>query len=412
MVVVPRCALATFVCLCLASNPLRAADWPQWRGPNRDDVSTEQGLLKQWPPGGPPLLWKASGVGAGHGGVAVADGKVFTSGDKDDSSLAVALDAAGGSVVWTAKIGKAGGGPPGPRSTPTVDGDRVYVLGQSGDLVCLEAATGKEIWRRSLEKDFGGRCGGWMYTESPLVDGDRLVCTPGGAKGALVAVNTTTGALLWRTKEFTDAAEYSSPIAAQIGGVRQYVQLTGDNVVGVEAQSGKVLWRAPRHGETATVPTPIFYDDEVYVSSGYGIGCNLFHIVKAGDSFQAEQVYANKVMVNHHGGVVRVGDYLYGYSDGKGWVCQEFKTGRLVWSQESVGKGSLTCADGHLYLRAEGGNGALALVEAAPQGYKETGRFDQPNRSSENSWPHPVVADGRLYLRDQDLLLCYNVSIK
>jgi outer membrane protein assembly factor BamB len=403
--------LATVFFLGLTSAVVTAADWPQWRGPNRDDVSSEQGLLKQWPAGGPPLVWKARGAGAGFGGVAVAGAKVFLLGDKDGSSFAMALEVANGSPVWNAKIGKAGGDPPGPRGTPTVDGDRVYVLSQFGDLVCLEVATGKEVWRRNLEKDFGGRCGGWMYSESPLVDGDRLICTPGSAQGSMAALNKRTGALLWQTKEFTDPAEYSSPVAAQIGGVRQYIQLTGESVVGVQAESGQVLWRARRQGSTATVPTPIFYEDDVYVSSGYGIGCNLFHIGKAGDSYNAKQVYANKVMVNHHGGVVRVGDYLYGYSDGKGWVCQEFKTGRLVWSDKGVGKGSLTCADGHLYLRGEGGPGAIALVEATPQRYTESSRFDQPDRSQENSWPHPVIAGSRLYLRDQDVLLSYNVRM-
>jgi outer membrane protein assembly factor BamB len=403
--------LVTAFSLYLTSTVLTASDWPQWRGPNRDDVSSEQGLLKQWPSGGPPLVWKARGAGAGFGGVAVAGAKVFILGDKGDSSFALALDVTSGGPIWRARIGKAGGDPPGPRSTPTVDGDRLYVLGQLGDLVCLEAATGKEVWRRSFEKEFGGRCGGWMYSESPLVDGDRLVCTPGSAQGSIVALNKRTGALLWQTKDFTDPAEYSSPIAAQIGGVRQYIQLTGENVVGVGAQSGQVLWRARRQGETATVPTPISYQDDVYVSSGYGVGCNLFHIGKAGNSYQAEQVYANKVMVNHHGGVVRVGDYLYGYSDGKGWVCQEFKTGRLVWSDNGVGKGSLTCADGHLYMRSEGGPGTIALVEATPHAYTETSRFDPPDRSQENSWPHPVIAGGRLYLRDQDVLLSYNVRM-
>jgi outer membrane protein assembly factor BamB len=406
-----KIALLSVFALYLTSARLNAADWPQWRGPNRDDVSSEQGLLKQWPPAGPPLVWKATGAGAGFGGVAVAGGKVFTLGDKGDSSFALALDEASGSPVWTTKIGKAGGDPSGPRSTPTVDGDRLYVLSQFGDLVCLEAATGKEVWRRSFEKEFGGRCGGWMYSESPLVDGDRLVCTPGSAQGSIVALNKSTGELLWQTKQFTDAAEYSSPIAAQIDGVRQYIQLTGENVVGVQADSGQVLWRARRQGETAIVPTPIFYEDDVYVSSGYGVGCNLFHVGKTGNAYQAEQVYANKVMVNHHGGVVRVGDYLYGYSDGKGWVCQEFKTGRLVWHNNGVGKGSLTCADGHLYMRSEGGHGTIALVEATPRAYTETSRFDPPDRSTESSWPHPVIAGGRLYLRDQDVLLSYNVRM-
>lgn len=394
----------------LTTTAVAAGDWPQWRGPNRDDVSTETDLLKEWPAAGPPLIWKATGLGAGHAGVSVAGPQVFGMGDKSGSAIAFALDGATGELVWTARIGKAGADPAGPRSTPTVDGGRIYVLGQFGDLVCLEAATGKEVWRKDLEKDFGGQCGGWKYSESPLVDREKLVCTPGGAQGCLVALNKGTGAVLWQSKEFTDSAEYSSPIVEQIGGVRQYIQLTRENVVGVDAQTGKLLWRAVRHGETATVPTPIFYDNAVYVTSGYGIGCNLFQISKVGDTFKAEQVYANKVMVNHHGGVVRVGDYIYGYSEGKGWVCQEFKTGRLVWSHQGVGKGSLTCADGHLYLRSEGGNGTIALVEATPAGYSEKSRFDQPERSKDNSWPHPVIAGGRLYIRDQDVLLCYDVK--
>jgi outer membrane protein assembly factor BamB len=395
--------------LSLWAGSLLAADWPQWRGPNRDDISGEKGLLKQWPLGGPPLAWKATGLGAGHGGVAVAGANVFSTGDKSGSAFVVALNRATGKVGWTARIGKAGADPVGPRSTPTVDGGRVFVLGQFGDLVCFETATGKEVWRKSFEQDLGGRCGGWKYSESPLVDGERLVCTPGSAQGSIVALNKRTGAVLWQTREFTDPAEYSSPIVEQIGGVRQYIQLTGETVVGVEAETGKLLWKAQRHGETAIVPTPIYHDHQVYVSSGYGIGCNLFKINKSGEGYTATEVYANKVMVNHHGGVVRVGEYLYGYSDGKGWVCQEFKTGRMVWSDRSVGKGALTCADGHLYLRSEDSKGTLALVEATPKAYTEKGRFEQPDRSKENSWPHPVVAGGRLYIRDQDILLCYDV---
>jgi outer membrane protein assembly factor BamB len=408
----PKIFLPTVLFAALTSMPLAAGDWPQWRGPHRDDISTETGLLKEWPAGGPPLVWKATGLGAGHGGIAVAGGKVFTTGDKGESGLAVALNVTDGQVAWTAKIGKPGGGPPGPRSTPTVDGNWVFVLGQHGDWVCLESATGKEVWRKHLVKDFGGKHGGWLYAESPLVDGNQVVCTPGGSRGAVVALNKKTGEVVWQSKEFTDAAEYSSIIIATLGGTRQYVQFTGQSVAGMAPDTGKLLWRAPRQGQTATVPTPIVHDDHVYVASGYGVGCNLFKITKTGDEFKAEEVYANKVMVNHHGGVVRIGEYLYGHSDGKGWVCQEFKTGNQVWSDKSVGKGSLTCADGHLYLRGEGGKGPIALVEATPDGYKQKGRFDQPDRSKENSWPHPVIAGGKLYIRDQDVLLCYDVKAK
>jgi outer membrane protein assembly factor BamB len=385
-------------------------DWSQWRGPNREDISHETGLLKSWPEGGPKLTWKVAGIGTGYSGVSVVGSHIFTMGDMGDASYALALNVADGKIIWKSRVGKSGGNYTGPRCTPTVDGQLLYVLGQFGDLVCLQVADGKEVWRKDYVKDFGGRGGGWNFTESPLVDGDRLVCTPGGASGAMVALNKKTGALIWQAKEFTDKAEYSSPILAQIAGVNQYVQLTGESVVGIATADGKLLWRAERKGRTATIPTPIVHKDHVYVTSGYGVGCNLFKITKTGSVFKAEQVYANKNMVNHHGGVVLVGEHLYGFSDGKGWVCQEFLTGNVVWSDKGVGKGSLTCADGRLYLRNESGGGRIALIEATPASYKETGSFEQPDRSKENSWPHPVIANGKLYIRDQDILLCYEVK--
>jgi len=394
----------------LGSALAAAVDWPQWRGPNRDDISTETGLLKEWPEGGPKLAWKTTGVGVGFSGVSVVGERIYTMGDIGDSSYALALKAADGQIVWKSPVGKAGGNYTGPRCTPTVDGGLVYVLGQFGDLVCFQLSDGKEVWRKSFAKDFGGRGGGWNYTESPLIDGERLVCTPGGDSGAMVALNKKTGQLIWQSKEFTDKAEYSSPIMAKIGGVNQYVQLTGNSVAGIAPADGKLLWKAPRPGKVATIPTPICYKDHVYVSSGYGVGCNLFKITKEGDTFKAEQVYSNKTMVNHHGGVVLVGEHLYGFSDGKGWVCQEFLTGKEVWNDKGVGKGSLTYADGHFYLRSESDAGRIALIEASPTGYKATGGFDQPDRSKEKSWPHPVVAGGKLYIRDQDVLLSYNVK--
>ena len=401
--------LTSGLCLLAASWFCSAADWPQWRGPHRDGSSTETGLLKQWPADGPKLLWKASGLGAGFATVAVVGDRIFTAGDLGESSFVIALNRADGSLLWKAALGKPGGGPPGPRGSPTVSGDLVYELGQQGDLVCLEAATGKELWRKQLRNDFGGKCGGWQYSESVLVDGDRVICTPGGDKGTLLALDKKTGALLWRTTDWKDSAEYSSPIVETIGGVRQYLQLTGQSVAGVAVESGKVLWRAQRPGRTATVPTPIYHDNQVYVASGYGVGCNLFKITAKDGEFSTAEGYANKNMVNHHGGVILLGDHLYGFSDGKGWVCQDFKTGQVAWSNNGVGKGAIAYADGHFYCRSEGGKGTVALIEATPEAYKETGRFDQPDRSKSQSWPHPVVIGGRLYLRDQGLLLCYDV---
>lgn len=391
-----------------------AADWPQWRGPHRDGICTETGLLQSWPAGGPPLTWTARGIGSGYTTVSVVGGRLFTMGEKDGSSYVHALQAQDGKIVWSTKVGKAGapgwGGFAGPRSTPTLDGDRLFALGQYGELVCLESSSGKEIWRKDFSKDFGGKLPEWGFSESPLVDGDRVIVTPGGPQGTLVALNKQTGDLLWQTKDFKDSAHYSSVIIASIGNVRQYIQLTDASVAGVDA-TGKVLWIAPRKGATAVIPTPIYDRDHVYVTSGYGVGCNLFRITKDGDAFKAEQVYANKLMVNHHGGVIRVGDNVYGFSEGKGWVCQNMLTGASVWEEKSkLGKGSLLLADGRFILRAEAGPGTVALIEASPAGYKELGRFDQPERSEKNSWAHPVVANGKLYLRDQDVLLCYNLK--
>lgn len=405
------CAAGAALLLLLGGATRAAAnDWPQFRGPNRNDISPETGLLKEWPEGGPPLLWKAEGLGAGYSGVAVVGERIYTAGDKGESSYVIALNGADGKPAWTARLGKAGpgegGGQPqfnGPRATPTLDGDRLYAVSQCGELVCLAAADGKELWRKDYAKDLGGVSPRWAYAESILVDGPRAVCTPGGADGAMVALDKQTGAVLWRSQGFTDAPHYSTPIIAEIGGVRQYIQLTAQSVAGVAAADGKLLWRAPRRGNVAVIPSPIYHDGFVYVSSSYGAGCNLFKVTAADGKFSAEQVYANKVMSNHHGGVILVGDCLYGHSEAKGWTCQDFQSGEAKWQEKKFGKGSVVCADGRLYLRQEDNQGTVALIEASPEGYKEHGRFDQPNRSTKNSWPHPVIAGGRLFLRDQDV---------
>lgn len=402
--------------LCL-SQPLLAADgdWPQWRGPNRDDLSTEKGLLKQWPADGPPLAWKVTGLGAGYSGVSLVGPRLFTMGDKADGNYVLAFNRADGKPLWSAKLGKAGapgwGGFAGPRGTPTVDGDLVFALGQYGEVICVNAADGKEIWHKHLTADFGGPLMQWGFSESPLVDGDQVMLTPGGPKGTVVALNKKSGDLVWQSKDWTDTAHYSSIIIAEIGGVRQYVQLTDKSVAGLSPKDGSVLWKAARKGATAVIPTPIVADDQVYVTSGYSIGCNLFKVAK-GSGFSATQVYANKVMANHHGGVIKIGDFLYGHSEGKGWTCQNFKTGEAVWQEkDKLKKGSVAFADGMLYCREED-SGIVALVAATPTGYSEKGRFKQPDRAKEKSWPHPVIAGGKLYLRDQDALFCYDVKAR
>lgn len=405
-----------FTFILTAWTDANANDWPQWRGPKRDGLSSETGLLKQWPAGGPPLAWKTTGLGAGFSSVSIANGKVFTMGQGPDSSFVHALSEKDGKILWSAKVGKpsAPGGYPGPRATPTVDGDLVFGLGQQADLVCLETATGKEKWRKSLTTDFSGKLmSHWGYSESPLVDGQKLICTPGGSKGTVIALNKTSGEILWRSKNLVDSAAYASVISVEMAGHKQYVVLTDASVAGLAADSGELLWKAARRGATAVVATPVFYDGYVYATSSYNVGCDLFKITRSDGAFKADQVYHNKVMVNHHGGVVRIGDYVYGHSDsGNHWVCQNLKTGVVAWSNKGPGKGSVTYADGCIYLRSEDSKGTVALVEASPAGYKEISRFDQPGRSNQSSWPHPVVANGKLYLRDQDVLLAYDVRAK
>ncbi len=400
--------------LLLASSLLAGAgDWPQWRGANRDGKSTDTGLLKEWPSDGPTLAWKSMGLGGGYSTPSVAGGRVFGMGYRGDDEFVWALNAADGKEVWSTRTAaaerKVGYGD-GPRSTPTVDGNLIYTLGAGGNLVCLNT-DGKIQWQKEFKQEWGGRMmSGWGFSESPLVDGDKLVCTPGGTKGTIVALNKKTGDLIWQSKDFTDKAAYASIIAVEIGGVRQYIQLTDANVAGVAANDGRLLWKAARKGNTAVIPTPIYHDGYVYVTSGYGIGCNLFKVTKSGAEFKAVEVYANTTMVNHHGGVILLGEHLYGFSDKSGWVCQEFKTGKEVWTNKGVGKGAITFADGKLICRSEGGKGTIALIEASPAGYKEISRFSQPDRSAKNSWPHPVVANGKLYIRDQDVLLCYDLK--
>jgi outer membrane protein assembly factor BamB len=392
------------------------ADWPQWQGLNRDGKSADVGLLKQWPADGPALAWKASGLGKGFGSVAVVGERIYAFGDQTDANYLMSLDAGTRKVLWSTKVGKAGKyGPPGydfagPRCTPTMDGGLVFAVDQWGEFICANTADGKEQWRKNYEKDFGAeKPPDWGYSESPLVDGEQVVVTPGGPKGALVALDKKTGRLIWQSKDFTDPAHYSSIVVAEIGGVRQYVQLTAANVVGISPKDGAVLWKAARKGNVAVIPTPIVSGNYVYVTSGYGAGCNLFKVTPGSGQFSVEQVYANKVMVNHHGGVVEVGDYLYGYSEGKGLTCQDFKTGAAAWTEkEKIKKGSVTFADGMLYCREED-SGTVVLVEASSTGYSEKGRLKQPDRTSEKAWSHPSIANGKLYLRDQDLLFCYNI---
>ena len=399
-------AILPLAALALSINAF-AIDWPQWRGPSRNGVSLEKGLLDKWPANGPKLAWRANGLGAGFSSVSVVGNRLYTMGDGATASHVYCLNTATGKLVWTSRgLGRTGGNYKGTRSTPTVMGGLVYALGQFGDLVCLRADSGAEVWRKSLTKDFGGRSGGWNYTESPMVDGNLLLVTPGGRQGAVVALNRMTGEKIWQSSDFTDGAQYSSLIGRIYGGKRQYIQLTGANIVGLDASTGKVLWKAPRRGRTATVSTPIFHDGHLFVSSAYGVGCNGFKVTADASSFTAKQIYANKTIANHHGGCVRVGEYVYGSSGGT-LACMELKTGKEMWRERSAGKGSILVVDSKIILRAE--RGTVAMVALDSQKYTEISRFSQPDRTRASAWSHPVVSGGILYLKDQGLLLAYDL---
>jgi outer membrane protein assembly factor BamB len=400
--------------LLTATSLTLAADWPQWRGPARDNLSQEKGLLDRWPDGGPPLVWTAKGLGAGYSGISVANGRIYTMGEDKSSSYIRALDEESGKIVWSTKIGAVGGGGgyAGPRATPTVDGERVYAVGQYGDLVCAEAKDGKEVWRTNLDTDLHGKMmSHWGYAESVLIDGEKLICTPGGEDGTLAALDKSSGKVLWRSKDFTDRAAYASVIAVNIDDTPTYIVLTGDSVAGISAADGKLLWKATRNGPTAVIPTPIYADHHVFVTSGYGAGGDCFKISREGNGFKAKKAYHTADMGVHVGGVVLVDKYLYGVNE-RNLLCIELLTGKLKWKDNCVGKGAVTYADGHLYVRSDATPGDVALVEASPQKYVEKGRFEQPDGSGKQTWPPVVVANGKMYLRDQDALLCYELQKK
>lgn len=401
--------------LALAGSSLFAADWPQWRGADRRDHSPDQGLLKQWPAAGPKRVWLFDNAGLGYAGYSIVGDRLFTMGLRDEQEFVIAVDTKTGKELWATPAGEKypNRWGDGPRMTPTVDGGFVYAIGANGLLICAGAADGKVSWQKALITDLGGKLPGWGYTESPLIAGDKVFVTPGGSQGTLAALNKKTGETVWRTKELTDDAHYSSPILINPPSGPQIVQLVEKQFFGVNPDTGAVLWQADFPGRTAVIPTPVYHDGHIYVTAGYGAGCKLVKL--AADGKSVTTVYeGNKVMKNHHGGVVLVDGHVYGHSDGYAWICQNLKTGEEVWANKSLGKGAVHYADGMLYCLDER-SGEVVLAEASPKGWNEKGRFKLDPLSEKRSrqggiWPHPVVLNGRLYLRDQEYLYCYDVK--
>jgi outer membrane protein assembly factor BamB len=399
------------------------SDWPQWRGPQRDGTSQESGLLKQWPADGPKLLWQVNDIGDGYSTPAVVGTRIYLMSNRGmENEFVRALSTQDGTPVWTTRVGNVGNPDQNPpyakaRSTPTVDRDFIYALGSDGDLACLETRSGKIRWQKSIRKEFGGQPGEWAYAESPLVDGDVVVVTPGGAQATIVALNKKTGAVIWKSEvPGGDPAGYASVIAVQGGGRKQYVQLLSKGIVGVDAETGQFLWRDKEAAKgPAQYFTPVARDAYVYCGA-VGVGGVLVHLKPDGVGVVAEQVYFTRGLANGVGGAVLVGDHLYGAEPGQQLLAVEFTTGKVKWKAENFGWSSLAYADGHLYLHNQ--NGDFVLVEATPEAFREKGRLTPPNQPqhkkagqyAERAFAYPVIANGRLYIRDLGTLWAYDIK--
>jgi len=402
---------------CLLSSTTHAADWPQWRGPERNGISQETGLLQEWPADGPKLLWQAIDIGDGYSTPAVVGNRLYLISNQGmENEYVQALDVADGKEVWRARIGNVGPnkGPqyPGSRSTPTIDGPRIFALGSDGDLNCLDLADGKVRWQKNLRTDFGGEPGQWAYSESPLVDGETLICTPGGADATIIALDKATGNGIWKCAlPEADQAAYASPIVVNAAGVKQYVQFLQKGLVGVDAANGKFLWRYTKtaEGSPANIPTPIAQGDLVYSSAGRS-GGGLVKIKNEAGAVTAEQVYFQQKLPTSIGGAINLDGHLYG-TTGQGLVCADFATGESHWQERGVGPGAVCYAAGRIYIHTE--DDVVVLVEPSPEEFREKGRFtlpNQPERGRAKAWAYPVVANGRLYVRDLGSLWCYDVK--
>lgn len=409
---------AVVVVLCLVTGRAPADDWPQWRGPARNGLSRETGLLKQWPPRGPKLLWQANDIDAGFGAPAVVGDRLYLLSNQGlENEYVQARSVQDGRQIWASRIGKVGNPKqvpnyPAARSTPTVDGSLLYALSSDGELACLETATGKVRWQKSLRQEFGGQPGNWAYAESPLIDGNTLVCTPGGTNATLVALNKKSGELLWKCAvPGSDQAAYASPIVVNIGGFKQYVQFLQHGLVGVEPQTGKFLWRYDRTAgrSPAVIPTPVGSEGSIYSGAAMA-GGGLVTLKENKGAITVDPGYFSTKLPTAVGGAVKVGDYLYGTTS-EALLCVNFASGAVKWRERALGAASLCYADGCLYLHGE--NGEVALVEANPDAYVLKGRFTPPGapeRGEAKAWAYPVVANGRLYIRDIGVLWCFDIK--
>lgn len=395
--------LATLAAFCSIAASKQTAEWHQWRGASRDGKSLETGLLESWPAEGPPLAWHTAEAGVGYSSFSGANGRLYTLGDRGDAGFVIALDAVTGEELWATPNGPSyyNSYGSGQRSTPTIDGDRVYALSATGDLVCLDVATGGVIWGKDVVREYHSSVPEWGYSESPLVAGDRLIVHAGGRNASIVALNKLTGATLWSTG--SDRAAYSSGVIARVGDVTQAIYFSDHRTVGVDVRDGRLLWSYDRASNSmANVATPVVSGTRVFVSSDYDGGAGLLELSSSG----AREVYFTRNMRSHYSSAVLVDEYLYGFSDAV-LTAMRFADGTVAWRDRSVGKGSLIYADNRLYLYSE--DGVVGLAEVTPDAYRERGRFRLPGSNPPTWVPNLIIANGKLIVRNQEHVYAYDV---
>jgi outer membrane protein assembly factor BamB len=395
--------------------------WPQWGGPSRDHKSLTTGLKQEWPTGGPALLWKMDTAGMGYSSLAVSEGRGYSQGSQDGENFVFCIDVTSGKEIWRVESGAAGKGyntgwGAGPRGTPTVVNDRVVVLDDAGNCCCLRKDNGQTVWKVNLISDLGGSMPKWGFSESPLVDGQRVVICP-GEKNFLTALDLKTGEVVLRSTGYEAAPHYVSVIKHSVGGVEAYTTACGKGLVSFAVDDGRVLWTNSFTGAgTATIPTPIVKDNLVYHTAGYDTGCVLMKLTADGKNVTAEQVWANKNQGNHHGGIVLVNDNVFGFKSKAGWVCQDLATGAVKWESRVAKEtgASVAYADGRLYVYGAS-TGNCYLVEPSASEWSVKGQLALPaksqlNRGKGEIWTHPVIAEGKLFLRDLDLLYAFDIK--
>ena len=399
-----------FAVLGFAAAPFTLAgpnDWPQWRGPNRDGISKETGLLKTWPEAGPKVLWKAPS-GDGYSGIVVANGRLYTMHSTRSEELVVCLDAATGKEIWRFisdnqvyenQFGN------GPRSTPIVDGELVFTLGGNGKLNALNAKTGAKVWSHDLRSEFGGQIPTWGVSTSPLVDGEMLFVDVGGSGGnGLMAFNKKSGKVAWKSN--SSLPGYSAPIAVAVNGIKQILFFTGTALISASPTDGKQYWSYTwRTSYDVNAATPVLISpDKVFISSGYNTGAAVLRMKAANGGVKIEEVWKSQVMRNHFASSVLVGDYLYGFDEAT-LKCININTQEEKWGKRGLGKGSLIYADGHLIVLSE--RGKLLLIEANPAEEIEKASAEVLRG---RCWTVPTLANGKLYVKNQAEILCLDVT--